>query len=164
MAEKKRALQLHPQGAACGETEAGHRAVRTVETYGGPVRLRWDPAAAVETGLSEGILYQDTRRKVLSIPGADPGSVIGYEYKQRGRPLVLQDSWGVGSGIPVRRARYILGLPSGWEVDTNWVNHPGAQAREAGTNRWIWELAPTSPNIGAKLSWRATSSAAAATI
>ena len=95
---------------------------------------------AVETGLSEGILYQDTRRKAISIPGTYPGSVIGYEYEQKGRPLVLQDSWLVGSSIPVRRARYILGLPSGWEVDANWVNHPEAKAREAGTNRWIWEL------------------------
>ena len=40
MAEKKRALQLDPQGPAPGETEAGRRAVGTVETYGGPVRLR----------------------------------------------------------------------------------------------------------------------------
>ena len=47
MAEKKRSLQLHPQGPAPGETVAGHQAVQTVETYGGPVRLRWDPAAAV---------------------------------------------------------------------------------------------------------------------
>ena len=47
MAEKKRARQLHPQGPARGETVAGRRAVRTVETYGGPVCLRGDPAAAV---------------------------------------------------------------------------------------------------------------------
>ena len=47
MAEKKRARQLHPQGPARGETVVGRRAVRTVETYGGPVRLCWDPDAAV---------------------------------------------------------------------------------------------------------------------
>ena len=47
MAEKKRALQLHPAGPVPGETVAGRPAVQTVETYGGTVRLRWDPAAAV---------------------------------------------------------------------------------------------------------------------
>ena len=47
MAEKKRARQLHPQGPAPGEVVAGRRAVQTVDTYSGPVRLRWDPDAAV---------------------------------------------------------------------------------------------------------------------
>ena len=47
MAEKKRALQLHPAGPVPGETVAGRPAVQTVETYGGTVRLRWDPPAAV---------------------------------------------------------------------------------------------------------------------
>ena len=95
---------------------------------------------AVETGLFRGILYQDTRRKVLSIPGADPGSVIGYEYEQKGRPFILQDSWHVTRGIPVRRARYVLELPAGWEVDARWINHPGGKSQAAGKNRSVWEL------------------------
>ena len=94
----------------------------------------------VETGLSRGILYQDSRRKVFQIPGADPGGVIGYEYEQRGRPFVLQDSWLVAREIPVRRARYSLRLPDGWEADPHWVNHPEVAARPAEKNRSLWEL------------------------
>ncbi len=56
MAEKKRARQLHPQGAAPGETEAGHRAVGTVETYGRPVRLRWDPDGVFKVDVRAGLL------------------------------------------------------------------------------------------------------------
>ena len=44
---KKQALQLHPQGPAPGEVVGGRPTVQTVDTYGGPVRLRWDPDAAV---------------------------------------------------------------------------------------------------------------------
>ena len=94
----------------------------------------------VETGLSRGILYQDSRRKGFHIPGADPGGVIGYEYEQRGRPFVLQDSWLVAREIPVRRARYSLRLPDGWEADPYWVNHPEVAARHAEKNRSLWEL------------------------
>ena len=47
MAVKKRARQLHPQGPAPGEVVGGRPSVQTVDTYGGPVRLRWDPDAAV---------------------------------------------------------------------------------------------------------------------
>ena len=95
---------------------------------------------AVETGLSEGILYQDTRRKAISIPGTDPGSVIGYEYERKGRPFILQDSWRVAREIPVRRARYALQLPAGWEVDARWVNHAGGKSKASGKNRSVWEL------------------------
>ena len=47
MAEKKQALQLHPPGPVPSEVVAGRPTVQTVETYSGPVRLRWDPDAAV---------------------------------------------------------------------------------------------------------------------
>ena len=42
---------------------------------------------AVETDLSAGVLYADTRKKVLRIPGAGAWAVIGYEYQQNAAPL-----------------------------------------------------------------------------
>ena len=40
---------------------------------------------AVETQLTEGDLYSDTRHRILRIPAADPGATVAYEYEQRER-------------------------------------------------------------------------------
>ncbi len=79
---------------------------------------------AVETGLSADVLYQDTRYKILRIPGAEPGSVVGYEFEQRERPYVFQETFWFQDDIPVRRARFTLSLPPGWEYKEHWTNHP----------------------------------------
>ena len=96
---------------------------------------------AVETSLFAEALYQDTRYKVLEIPAAEPGSVIGYEYEQKRRPWILQDIWMFQESIPVRKARFVLELPGGWEYQAHWVNHPAPEPQAAGKNRWVWELA-----------------------
>ena len=95
---------------------------------------------AVERSLFVGALYQDTRSKTLQIPAAEPGSVIGYEYEQRGRPFILQDSWWFAEEIPVMRSRYLLELPEGWEFDSYWLNYPAQESRLGGKNQWVWEL------------------------
>ena len=95
---------------------------------------------AVETSLFNEGLYHDTRSKVIHIPGAEAGTVIGYEYEQRGRPYVLQDQWWISRELPVRLARYTLDLPSGWEMKADWVHHSAQQPRDLGENRWVWEL------------------------
>ncbi|MBZ5537003.1 MAG: DUF3857 domain-containing protein [Acidobacteriia bacterium] len=94
---------------------------------------------AVETGFSEE-LYNDTHHKVLTIPAAVPGNVIGYEYVQRKRPYVLQDEWWFQRTIPVRRARFWLKLPAGWEFDSFWANFKGPDLRSNGENQYVWEL------------------------
>src|SRR5271154_2027664 len=38
-------------------------------------------------------LITDVRAKVVHIPAADPGNIIGYEYEQEDHPFVLQDVW-----------------------------------------------------------------------
>ena len=137
---------LQPEGRAFAtvivdfdnETRLTSLKAWSLPVTGEPYELRQKDV--VETGLFQGILYQDTRRKVFRIPGADPGGVIGYEYEQRGRPFILQDSWLVAREIPVRRARYSLRLPGGWEADPHWVNHPEVAARLADKNRSLWEL------------------------
>jgi hypothetical protein len=77
---------------------------------------------AVETGLSDSFAV-DNRYKLLQIPGAEVGSVIGFEYQQRRRPYVNQDTWQLQESMPVRLVRYTLRLPSGWEYQTFWNNH-----------------------------------------
>jgi len=112
---------------------------------------------SVESSLFSGALYQDTRSKTLRIPGAEPGNVIGYEYEQKGRPFILQDTWWFAARIPVRRARYLLEPPAGWEFDSYWLNHPVQEPRSAGKNQWVWELKdiPAIKTEPAMPSWRA---------
>lgn len=99
---------------------------------------------AVEVALYDD-LYSDTKEKVLEIPGADPGNVVGVEYEQRRRPTVLQDLWFFQDLLPVRLARFTLQLPPGWEFQPVWLNHPRQEGAAAGDNAWRWELQDLPP-------------------
>ena len=94
----------------------------------------------VETQIFGESLYEDTREKLLEIPAAAPGNVIGYEYEQRRRPSIPQDTWRFQHEIPVRTALFALQLPKGWEYRVRWVNHAGQEPRAIGQNGWGWEL------------------------
>lgn len=95
---------------------------------------------AIETSPFGDVLYQDTRLKILKIPAAEPGNVVGYEYEQKRRPYVLQDFWWFQEEVPVRMARFVLRLPKGWEYETSWLNHTAREPRNIGENQWMWEL------------------------
>lgn len=95
---------------------------------------------AVETSAFDGELYADQKIKVLRIPAAEPGSVVAYEYEMISKPYGLQDVWRFQSGVPVRRARYSVTLPEGWEYETRWVNAAETKPQRAGTSL-VWELA-----------------------
>jgi hypothetical protein len=95
---------------------------------------------AMEVGLGSGMLYADEKAKVLKIPAAEPGNVIGYEYEQKERPYILQQSWWFQGWHPVRQARLALNLPTGWEYRTNWINHAEIQPIVSGTNQSQWTL------------------------
>jgi hypothetical protein len=96
---------------------------------------------ALETslrGVEDGQLVTDLKTKVLTIPAADPGNIIGYEVQQEVRPYVLQDSWDFQTvDTPVREAHYTLQLPSGWEYKAAWLNYPKAEPSASG-NQWQW--------------------------
>jgi hypothetical protein len=83
-------------------------------------------------GVENGELMSDFRTKILQIPAADPGNVVGYEIEREERPYVLEESWRFQDTIPVREAHYTLQLPPGWEYKSVWLNHP--------------EVTPTSTN------------------
>lgn len=95
---------------------------------------------AIEASDIDEALYGDARRKVLRIPAAEPGNVIGFEYEQRLRTHGLQDLWLVGEiDVPVRRARYSLTLPAGWTYDARWF-HGAAVAPKVAAAQSVWEV------------------------
>jgi len=95
---------------------------------------------AVETalrGVSNGELFTDLRTKLIQIPAADPGNIVGYEVEQEVRPFVYQYMWMFQEEIPVRETRFTLQLPPGWEYKATWLNYK--EVKEAGGgNQWQW--------------------------
>jgi hypothetical protein len=94
----------------------------------------------VETSYGSGSFYDDVRRKGTKIDGADVGSVIGYEFEQRRRPFIYQDKWLFQDPLPVRKARFVLQLPSGWEYVAKWMNYADQKPQATGANGSVWEI------------------------
>jgi len=83
-------------------------------------------------------LVSDVKVKVLRIPAAEPGNIIGYEYEEEGQPFVLQDIWSFQEQNPVREAQYTLQLPAGWEYKATWINYPETKPSQAGNqSHWV---------------------------
>jgi len=95
---------------------------------------------AFERSSSTYEVYSDVKEKILSVPGADVGTVVGFEYERKHRPFIFEDSWSFQTSIPVERARYALRLPSSWEMSTHWVNHGELRPAMQGET-YVWELA-----------------------
>lgn len=137
---------LRPQGRAYAtfavpfdkETRIGSLGGWSISPHGKEQEVK--AKDAVETNFSNDMLYADARRKVLTIPGAEPGAVIGYEYEQKERPNVLQRIWWFQQEVPVRRARLTLQLPGDWEYRGFWRNYAPREPRPEKANRWVWEL------------------------
>jgi hypothetical protein len=96
---------------------------------------------AIETaifGVQDGELMSDLKSKLLTIPAADPGNIVGYEIEQELHPYVMQDIWAFQKvGVPVREAHYSLQLPAGWEYKAVWLNHAEVQP-SGGGGQWQW--------------------------
>jgi Domain of Unknown Function with PDB structure (DUF3857)/Transglutaminase-like superfamily len=98
---------------------------------------------AAEMGLDDienGILMTDERVKVLQIPAAEIGNIVGYEYEREDRPYVMQDFWDFQDVVPVREARYTLQLPPNWEYKAMWINHSEIKSQASGSNTWQWSI------------------------
>jgi len=85
-----------------------------------------------------GELYTDLHAKVMDIPAADPGNVIGYEVEQDWRPYVMQDVWDFQETLPVREARYTLQLPPSWEYKAVWLNHLDVTPTSSASGQYQW--------------------------
>jgi hypothetical protein len=88
-------------------------------------------------------LITDVRAKVVKIPAADVGNVIGYEYEKEMRPMVLQDTWNFQGSYPAREEHYTLQLPAGWEYKAAWLNHAEVAPASptsvgGGGSQWHW--------------------------
>ena len=97
---------------------------------------------ATERGYSDvegGELYTDLRAKIVEIPAAEPGNIVGFEIEHDDRPYILQDEWFLQQRVPVAEARYTLQLPPGWEFKAVWLNHGEIQPTPSGNNQWQWE-------------------------
>ena len=90
-------------------------------------------------GVENGELVSDVRSKILRIPAAVPGSVVGYEFELLERPNELTDEWTFEDTVPVREARYTVQLPPGWSFKPTWLNHPEEppSASDAGKTDWV---------------------------
>ena len=92
---------------------------------------------AVETSAYDSNLYSDSKLTFLSVPAAEPGNVVAFEYEQRDRPYSLQDVWELHREVPVRLARYTLVMPDGWSHEAKWFNAEPVAPQSAGnTTRW----------------------------
>ena len=97
-------------------------------------------AIEVSHEVAGGELITDDKTKLLRIPAADPGNIVGYEYEVEERPFFMQDLWGFQERDPVRESHYSLQLPPGWEYKASWMNHAEVKPTEAGNNRWEWTI------------------------
>jgi hypothetical protein len=85
-------------------------------------------------------LISDVKQKLIKIPAADPGNIVGYEYAIEAQPLVLQDMWYFQGESPLREAHYSLQLPSGWEYKAAYLNHVEVKPTQTGSNQWQWTV------------------------
>jgi transglutaminase-like putative cysteine protease len=95
----------------------------------------------VETGITDvegGELVSDVRRKILRIPAATPGSIVGYEIEQDLQPYAMTDEWTFQRSVPVRETRFSVTLPAGWTYKVFWINYPETAPVQAtaGLSRW----------------------------
>jgi hypothetical protein len=94
---------------------------------------------AIDSSAADGELYSDLRVRTLLLPGVHPGSVMGYEYEIKDRPLLLEHVWWFQSDLPSLHSRFELELPAGWNYQAHFVNHAEVQPAHAATT-WTWEL------------------------
>jgi hypothetical protein len=123
---------LRPDGQALGKVVLGFDGQTRIVDLAGwcipasgkdyVVRER-DAIESALPGIENGELVSDVRAKIMLIPAALPGSVIGYEFEQEERPYFLGDEWDFQDVIPVHDARLSLVLPAGWTYKASWVRH-----------------------------------------
>ena len=95
----------------------------------------------IEVGAKEwGILYNDVRYKTASVPGADPGGIVAYEYVQEAPMYSGEEDWEFQSDIPSLHSVFEVDLPAGWHDRALWCRYKGVEPAEVAPNHWRWEL------------------------
>ncbi len=93
---------------------------------------------AFEQTVSSYEVYSDSKRKVMVLPGAEVGTVVGFEFEQKERSYLFQDQWSFQYGVPVEKSRYELRLAPGWRFKTDWINHEELKPSEEG-GALVWQ-------------------------
>lgn len=93
----------------------------------------------LEHSVSSYDVYSDLKIKAVRVPGADVGTVVGFEFERKKRPYIFQDSWDFQSDVPVEQSRYELHLAPGWRFKADWVNHEEMKPKEE-NGALIWQL------------------------
>jgi hypothetical protein len=120
-----------------GETKVNYLKGWSITAKGQEYEAKDKDTAEVNINPDE--LYSDRKSRVITVPGADIGSVIGFEYEQKERPYVFQMHWSFQLDEPVEHSRYELRLPSGWEYRADWVNHAALDPVEQ-NGAYVWQL------------------------
>ena len=81
-------------------------------------------------GMEGAFEFADDKYRVAHAPGADPGGVVAYEYEQRSRPFVTEETWYFQQDIPSVSQRFSLVLPAGYTYGTVWANHAPVKAED----------------------------------
>ncbi len=103
---------------------------------------------AVESGLlgvEGGELVSDIRTKLLRLPAATVGSIVGYEVEREQRPYDMTDEWEFQETVPVREARYSVQLPPGWAYKAFWLNHPEVLPATSSASESDWTVRDIEP-------------------
>ncbi len=104
-----------------------------------------DIADVTLAAAESGVLVSDLRSKLLRIPAAVAGSVVGYEVEQEGRPYFAYDEWVFQDAVPVGEAHYRLYLPPGWSYRATWLNGAVSDPQTEGPGQWHWMLSGLKP-------------------
>jgi hypothetical protein len=140
---------LRPDGASRGLVTASYDAQRRIigmhawciPVTGKDYEVKDKEAVETAVGVDGGELMSDYRLRIMRIPAATVGSVIGYEVEQEVRPYEMVDDWEFQDTIPVGEAHFTLQLPARWSYRVSWLNHAAQEPTELSPGKWSWSLA-----------------------
>ncbi|MBZ5643007.1 MAG: DUF3857 domain-containing protein [Acidobacteriia bacterium] len=100
--------------------------VTSIETWAIDPAGRVTPSSkkdiSIVAAYAEFEMYSDSRAKVIEAPGAQDGSLVGYEIVSHGRIPIHGESFELEKEIPIHQAELHLTVPSG---SMHWFsNHP----------------------------------------
>lgn len=88
----------------------------------------------------QGNFFEDDKVKVANAPGRDPGGVVAYEYEQRIRPYLTEETWFFQSDLPSLNQSFTLELPPGFTFGTVWAHREPEKGADLENGRWRWEM------------------------
>ena len=138
---------LKPQGRKYSHCEAEYDADEKLDYF-----HAWTIAAdgrqlqAMDTDFKDVGAYGDAdlqateRFRILSPPGADPGTVIACENQGSLRPYMNSENWEIQAPIPFVDEALELALPPGGHYADSWSRYAPVKPTETADNHLRWEI------------------------